>query len=207
MNIVFDFGAVLFNWQPAQLVASTFREQTGTLAAAQALGKNLFSHADWHAFDKGTLSLDEVVARSATRLGLPHAPLHGLVSGIGEHLAPLQDTVAVLASLHSLRTQRPDLRLYYLSNMPEPFARVLEQRHAFLQWFDDGIFSGDVKLIKPEPEIFELLTQRHNLKPADTVFIDDLASNISAAKDHGWHGIQFHSAQELQADLDLWFSR
>ena len=91
--------------------------------------------------------------------------------------------------------------MYFLSNMPMPYARVLEQRHAFLKNFDGGIFSGDVKLIKPDPAIYELLESRYLLDPGHTLFIDDLKSNVEAAKKRGWHGIHFESTAQMESDL------
>jgi len=198
MNIVFDFGAVLFAWQPAQLVATTFPEIASTPEAAKQLAHAIFSHDDWHGFDRGIVEMDEVVQRTALRLDLPESQLDGLVSHIGELLTPIEETVAILRQLAELRSRQQGIRLYYLSNMPVPYARVLEQRHTFLTWFDGGIFSGDVKHIKPDPFIYELLETRYALDPAQTVFIDDLKTNVVAAQSRGWHGIHFESAGQLQ---------
>lgn len=93
------------------------------------------------------------------------------------------------------------LRLYYLSNMSAPYARTLERKFDFLSWFDGGVFSGDVHLVKPEPEIYALLETRYALEPGNTIFIDDLADNVASAKSRGWQGIQFESATQLQAQL------
>lgn len=200
-NVVFDFGAVLFTWQPARLVADTFPHIATPPEVAKQLAHAIFSHPDWHAFDGGMLDMADVVQRTAQRLDLPNAPLMGLVSSIAQHLTPMHDTVAVLRQLVELRRQRPGLRLYYLSNMPVSYARVLEQREAFVQWFDGGIFSGDVKLVKPDPAIYQLLETRYALVSANTVLIDDLPANVACAQARGWQGIQFESAAQLQAQL------
>lgn len=197
-NIVFDFGAVVFSWQPQEIVRTLFPAQAATPAAAQRLAQAIFHHADWQDFDRGTLELAAVIERTALRLQLPDTAVHNLVAGIPEHLTPLPDTVDLLARLRQRREQRGDIKLYYLSNMPEPYARVLQQRHTFLGWFDGGLFSGDVKLVKPQPEIFRMLETHYALEPARTVFIDDLVANVEAAQAHGWHAIHFKSAQELE---------
>jgi putative hydrolase of the HAD superfamily len=201
MNLVFDFGAVLFAWQPAQLVATYFPELAGTPQVAQRLALAIFNHDDWRSFDRGAMSLDDVVQRTGQRLALLHAPLHDLISGIGERLIPMEDTVSVLADLVHRRRQRSDVRLYFLSNMPAPYARTLEQRHLFLHWFDGGIFSGDVQHIKPEPAIYQLLQTRYALDPKRTLLIDDLKDNVDAASCWGWRGIEFVSAQQLRRSL------
>jgi putative hydrolase of the HAD superfamily len=202
MNIVFDFGVVLFDWQPAQFLASDLPEFADTPQAAQQLAHALFGHADWHAFDRGTLSMDEVVQRSAQRLALPHARLDQLIQRIGELLTPVAGTVGVLDQLVQRRAQGGALKLYFLSNMPVPYARELEQRHAFLTHFDGGIFSGDVQLIKPEPAIYALLESRYELDPAETLFIDDLKSNVLAAQGRGWQGLHFENPAQLGAALE-----
>jgi len=201
-NVVFDFGAVLFTWQPGVLVKAHFPQQAATPDAAAQLAHAVFGHADWHNFDRGVLTADTVSARTAARLGLPEPALRALIDGIAEHLQPMSDTVVVLDQLRAMRDLQPDkLRLYFLSNMPVPYARVLSGKHAFLGWFDGGIFSGDVHHIKPEPEIFELLENRYALVPGQTIFIDDLASNVNCARRRGWQGIHFESAAQLQAQL------
>lgn len=202
MNIVFDFGAVLFTWQPGLLIKTHFPEHAGTAEETAALAHAVFGHADWHNFDRGVLSAQEVSVRTAARLALNQPALRALIEGIAGHLQPMPETVQVLAQLRAWRDRQPgQLRLYYLSNMPAPYARVLEGAHDFLSWFDGGIFSGDVQHIKPEPEIYALLETRYDLQPRQTVFIDDLAGNLAHARTRGWQGIRFESAAQLQAQL------
>ena len=205
MNVVFDFGAVLFTWKPAELLAQSFPREAGAPQAAAQLAHAVFGHADWHAFDRGTLSMATVVERTAGRLGLDAQVLTALVDSIGVRLTPITASVDLLAHLHGCRARQPDLRLYYLSNMPVPYARTLERLHPFLQWFDGGIFSGDVQHIKPEPAIYQLLQARYALEPGQTVFLDDLKGNVHAAQALGWHGIHFTSAAQALAELDAWF--
>jgi putative hydrolase of the HAD superfamily len=209
MNFVFDFGAVLFTWKPVDLMAQTFPQRAGTPQAAAALAQAMFAHADWNGFDQGVLDMDVLITRTAKRLDLDGDVLHELVAHIGERLQPIPETVALLERLHTLRAQHPAqypaLRLYYLSNMPRPYARALERRHAFLQWFDGGIFSSDVLHIKPDPTIYQLLQSRHALQPADTLFIDDLQANVLAAQGQGWHAVQFESADQLQTHVSARF--
>jgi putative hydrolase of the HAD superfamily len=200
-NVVFDFGAVLFTWQPGLLIKTHFPEHAATPEKTLALAQAVFGHADWHNFDRGVLSPETVSQRTAGRLGLHEPALLALVEGIAEHLRPMPDSLALLKEVRELRQHEPALRLYFLSNMPTPYARVLERKHAILDWFDGGIFSGDVQHIKPEAEIYELLENRYALEPAHTLFIDDLATNVACAEARGWRGIRFESAAQLRAEL------
>ncbi|MBP7566393.1 MAG: HAD family phosphatase [Burkholderiaceae bacterium] len=201
MNIVFDFGAVLFTWQPAALVRQHFGHLTPTAEAAHALALDLFGHDDWQGFDGGLNELHEVVERSAARLSLPGEALHAMLAPIGERLTPIPETVALLDTLRQRRDARADVKLYYLSNMPAPYARVLEARHDFIGWFDGGVFSGDVKRVKPQPEIYRLLADRHGLRAHETLFIDDMPANVDAARALGWHAIHCDTTVGLGAKV------
>ena len=206
MNLVFDFGAVLVEWQPARLLQTHFPKSATTPEGFGQLAQDFFHHADWQSFDRGTLGLAEVARRTAARLDLPQLHVQGLMESIGDLLTAKPDTLAVLEDLHRQRThkQHPHaqpLRLYYLSNMPVPFARTLEKNHAFLSWFDGGIFSGDVQHIKPEPSIYQLLQSRYQLVPEQTLFIDDMPINVQAAQAQGWQAIAFESGLQLAAEL------
>ncbi len=200
-NVVFDFGAVLFNWQPHQLLQQHLSAHAPSEAAARQLAADIFPHEDWQSFDRGTVHQDEVVARTARRLGLSEEHFGHLVRTIPEHLLPIPETVALLEGLAERRARQGDVQLYFLSNMPIPYARALEQRHAFLSHFAGGVFSGDVKLIKPEAAIFGLLGERHALDPARTVFIDDHPDNVRAARDFGWHAVHVRDAARLAPEL------
>ena len=203
MNIVFDFGAVLFAWRPLELVAAAFPELAGTPQSAEDFAQSVFSHPDWMDFDRGRIGRQRVAELTAQRLGLDLPRVITLVDSVEEKLIPLPETLTVLRELHALRQEASEAvnGLYYLSNMSEPFSRTLEQRYDFLDWFDGGIFSGDVQLIKPERAIYELLQTRFALDPASVVFIDDMPYNVEAARALGWHAIHFTSATQLCAEL------
>lgn len=201
MNVVFDLGAVLFTWEPVALVQQRLSAHAPTADAARELARQMFHHEDWMGFDRGTHSLDDAIGRMALRLSLPAGPLVELLEPMGERLEPIATSVELLEQLRDRRDAGEDLRLYYLSNMPEPYARALEARHPFFEWFDGGVFSGDVKMIKPQRGIYELLAQRHALDAAQTVFIDDMLPNVLAARDLGWHAIHCERTSALPAQL------
>jgi putative hydrolase of the HAD superfamily len=201
LNIIFDFGAVIFAWEPQALVRRFFPAHATTDAHTQAVAKSIFSHDDWQNFDAGRVSQHDLVARLHARTQLPTQVLLEMVIYIGPHLEPIPDAIAVLHQLRQMRDAGQDIKLFYLSNMPEPYARTLEQRHGFIQWFDDGIFSGDHKIIKPDLAIFQLATRQFGIAGQDTVFIDDMLANIEAARAHGWRGVHLPQPYALRAKL------
>jgi putative hydrolase of the HAD superfamily len=201
LNVVFDFGAVLFAWQPRVLVREYFPDHVTTDDHAATVTQSIFGHPDWLAFDAGTVSMHATIERAQQRTGLPICQLRNLVNDIGTNLAPMPHAIAVLRGLRERRDAGQDIQLFYLSNMPEPYARTLEQKHDFINWFNDGIFSADVKLAKPDPAIYALCTQRFGLQGADTVFIDDSLHNIEAARAHGWRAVHLPVPEALEHDL------
>jgi len=202
-DFVFDFGGVVFDWNPAAMVRSHFRDNWYGFESAEALSRAIFTHTDWLAFDRGERTLLEVTDQTARRLVIPLPRMQALLAPIGEQLQPIASTVALLQSLRERREAGEGVRLLFLSNMPAPFARTLEQRHAFIQWFDGGLFSADVRLLKPQAEIYQLLAQRYRLQPGSTLFVDDHRPNVQAAAALGWHALHLTDPAELSKHLAL----
>lgn len=201
-HIVFDLGAVLVTWQPQELIRRHLPARFHERDVAQ-LARELFHHPDWQAFDRGDASLHDTAHAIATRTGIePDAVLRMIdENGVPERLRPMAPTVAVLDALRRRRESRGDVRLYYLSNMPAPYARQLERHNDFLGWFDGGVFSGDVRLAKPDARIYQHLAERHALPPAATLFIDDHLPNVAAARALGWQAHHFEHAEGLRERL------
>jgi 2-haloacid dehalogenase len=61
--------------------------------------------------------------------------------------------------------------------------------------------SGDEGLLKPEPEIYDLLLTRYGLKADDCIFIDDSQENVQGARAVGMHAIHFVESMDLAAEL------
>jgi len=72
LNIVFDFGGVLFNWQPQVFMARLLPARAATHDAAQALVADFFEGfgGDWGEFDRGAIAPALLAERIARRTGL-----------------------------------------------------------------------------------------------------------------------------------------
>ena len=86
--------------------------------------------------------------------------------------------------------RQTDARIYLLSNASTYFAEWFSHRDP-IKDFDGIIFSAPLKMAKPEPEIYQYLFNRFNLKPEECFFIDDLEDNIKTGKSLGMDGIVF----------------
>lgn len=199
-TVVFDFGAVLFRWQPDVLLQEVLPELAPDAAAARSLAARIFNvlepDSDWARFDLGQVETEELAPRLALRLGVPAQAMARLIAAIPPHMEPLADSVRLL---HRLKDR--GYRLFYLSNMPGSYAHHLTRAHDIVPHFIDGIFSAHVGLAKPDDAIFQLARERFALVPQDTVFIDDHPKNIEAARRHGWQAVRFDTATQVESDL------
>jgi putative hydrolase of the HAD superfamily len=199
-TVVFDFGAVLFQWQPLRLLQETVPDLAPDEASARRVAAQIFEsftpESDWARFDLGRIAEAELAERIAARIGVQPEQVRRVIDGIPPHLLPQAPTVALLK-----RLKAAGHRMFYLSNMPHPYADHLERCNDFVADFQDGIFSARVGLMKPHAAIFELAERRFGLVPADTVFIDDHAGNVQAARSRGWQAVQFVDATQAGAEL------
>lgn len=196
--IVWDFGGVLFRWDPAALIARTLPHRISADHSAQHWKHQFFSRPDgeWVAFDRGTLGEEDVVTGIAQRLTWPEAEVRAVVDAVPDELQPIDGSVRLLRAL-----QQRGHRLHFLSNMPAPLADHLGRQHAFLGVFASGIYSSHVQLVKPEPAIYVRAQQHLRLDPATTLFIDDHPENIEAAQHHGWQARLFTGSDALAGEL------
>lgn len=198
MKLVFDFGGVVFHWRPHDLLARTLPHRAADPAAAAALADDFFQGygGDWAEFDRGTIDPVRLAQRIASRTGVSLAEVSKVIDAVPDELQPQPATVQLMQ-----RLREAGHRLYFLSNMPAPYARHLEQAHSFMRWFDDGVFSSRVQLIKPEPAIFREAARRFGASAHELLFIDDHSPNVDAARALGWRGVRFLSATQCESDL------
>jgi putative hydrolase of the HAD superfamily len=78
----------------------------------------------------------------------------------------------------------------------------LQRQHTFWDAFSGIVISGEVKMMKPEPEVFQHLLATFQLRAAESVFIDDVAVNVEAARQVGIHAILFQDAAQCRAQLE-----
>ena len=197
-QLVFDFAGVVFSWQPLALLKREIPLHAIDEASARLWAAQIFEgyEGDWADFDRGTVEPDDLVQRIARRTGLAEADARAVVQAVPLDFQPIAGTVDLLR-----RLRRPDRPLCFLSNMPAPYADHLDRQYPVDQWFSDGIYSGRVHHIKPEPAMFELAAGRFGAAPADLVFFDDVPGNVAAAQAAGWSAFLFTDAAQAERDL------
>ncbi|MGQ5486905.1 HAD family hydrolase [Photobacterium damselae subsp. piscicida] len=154
-NVIFDFGAVLFEWNPNQIV-KTF---TPSDTVQHILLQQVLQHPDWISLDRGTMLIAEVIPKFSARTALPENQIEDFIHHVIQSLTLINATLDIVElSLSSFKT-------FYLTNMSESFFESLNEQHPIISQFDGGIVSGKELMIKPEPEIFQLLLDRSRRKP------------------------------------------
>lgn len=92
-------------------------------------------------------------------------------------------------------------KVYYLSDNVRERVDQINNKYNFLDWFEDGIFSHEVGVRKPNPEIYRYTLNKAQVQPEETIFIDDKQSALDPANEMGIITILFESPEQLRQDL------
>lgn len=96
---------------------------------------------------------------------------------------------------------KQNYKLYLLSNTNFIHQKYGYGNYSFFEHFDKLFLSFEVKAIKPEPEIYNAVTNFSGLKPNEHLFIDDVLEYVEGAKNVGWNAIRFIDNDQLLTDL------
>jgi 2-haloacid dehalogenase len=190
--IVFDFGGVLLDWHPGYLYQNYFPDdETMEAFLAEINFYQWNSQQDkGRTFASGIAELSEQFPRRAHLIQTYYDRWEDSIS------SAIPGTVEILREL-----KQHGYPLYGLSNWSaETFPRA-KRKYTFFDLFDDIVLSGDVKLLKPDPAIFNLLLSKIGRSARECLLIDDSQPNIDTAKKLGFATIHFTSAKELRTEL------
>jgi putative hydrolase of the HAD superfamily len=191
-------AGVLFRWRPRQLLLQALPQRATDQAQAAFWEREIFQGygGDWGEFDRGTVTVPQLVQRISQRTGLSAQEVMAVVEAVPQEMQAIEASVALVHQLADAGH-----RLHYLSNMPEPFAAHLLAHNDFFRRFDSGIFSCRAGFNKPETGIFEAACQRFAAAPEELLFLDDVPANVHAARALGWHAVQFVDAAQALREL------
>jgi putative hydrolase of the HAD superfamily len=184
-NIIFDLGNVLLEWNPERFLKELNLPLDYT---------DIFHSLLWATHDGGLLSRAEVIEKLP-----PHYDKNIFafcVSKIAPFLTPIPEMIEMV---HEVRNN--GYKVYILSNMPKELHEELKALHDFFEVFDGQVYSYQVKAIKPQPQIYRALMNTYQIKASESMFIDDLAMNIHAAKELGIEGIICQNPAQVRAEL------
>jgi 2-haloacid dehalogenase len=192
LNIVFDLGMVLIQWDPRHLYRKVFADP-----ARMEWFLSHVCHNDWNLEQDKGRSFDDAVKEATSRYP-EYATEIAMYRDRWMEMVPgaIDGSVKILEELYDRGTP-----LYAITNWNGDTFRATRYRFPFLGLFRDIVVSGDEKLLKPEPAIFQLLAKRNSIDLADSLFIDDSQKNVEGAEAVGMLGHHFTSPESLRAAL------
>lgn len=192
-NIIFDFGGVLMDWNPRYYFRTHFNDDE-----KMEYFLTQVAHNEWNAEQDRGRTLKEGTEFLVAQHPDWEAEIRAYYDNWTTMLrADIPQNVEVLRKL-----EHTDYQLFGLTNWSnETFPYALEN-YDFFKIFDGKIVvSGDEKLIKPDPKIWELLLSRYNISAEESVFIDDNEANIAAAKALGFLTVHIKPETDLESEL------
>jgi FMN phosphatase YigB (HAD superfamily) len=191
-NIVFDLGNVLISFRPAEYL----KKNNYPPEIRKTILADIFGSQEWLLLDKGEISLEEAVERISGKSTLKREEIALIFKLRTDIMFPLESNASVLPGL-----KEKGFRLYYLSNFPADIFGEIKNRNGFFVYFDGGIISAEVKHSKPDLTIFNIFFERYNLKPEESLYIDDIEVNIEAARTTGMKGYCTYGSVNISDDL------
>lgn len=183
--VIFDIGNVLIEWQPERFFDAEIGEERR---------RALFAAIDLHAMndrvDRGenfTAVLTETAAQHPgyqAELAIWHDRWLDMASPAIDH------SVRLMAAL-----QDRGIPVFSLTNFGIETYALAATKYFFLRSFDRDFISGHMGVIKPDPQIYQMLESGSGLSGPELLFTDDRAENIAAAAARGWQTHLFEGSQ------------
>lgn len=191
-TIIFDIGNVLagFRWEDC------LRELGYEEAMIQRIGRATVHNLLWRELDRRDEIGEDLIAQ-----------FKAADPEIGEDIYKYIDHSKFAVKEYDYATDLIDrlkakgYRVYILSNYGGRNYRYAKEHFSFISHVDGSIISYEHGYVKPEPEIYEALIRVYNINPKNAVFLDDMAINVEAAREHGFYGIQFLNLEQALEEL------
>lgn len=191
-TIIFDIGNVLvdFSWKEYIAGFGFSKEVQEKISKATMLSEA------WDEFDRGVMEIEDIIKLFIKNDSSIEKEIRLICEDIHDMLGRREYAIPWIKEL-----KEKGYKVLYLSN----FSRKAEVECAhtldFLPYMDGGILSYQEKVIKPEPEIYQILIDRYNLVPDECVFMDDKEINCEGARKAGIHAIVFTTKEEAEKEL------
>jgi glucose-1-phosphatase len=191
--VIWDIGGVLVrteDWEPRRRLAESLgltRDDLEHLVFGGEMGQKA---------QMGAIRAQELLEYVCREV---HYPIEETARFEEEFFAGDRLDKGLVSHIRSLKVR---YRTGIISNAWDDVRIMLETRWKMADAFDQIVLSAEEKLWKPDPRIFHLALEKLQVSPQEAVFIDDFAHNIAGAQAVGMHAIQFHSSEQILADLD-----
>jgi HAD superfamily hydrolase (TIGR01509 family) len=189
--LVFDLGGVILEDHfaiAAEKIAALYNLDT------QQLIKTFKKH-DSDIYHSGKASYEmrwQVVLKELDRQDIDIATLTKIHESIFQPVPKMVELIYELAN---------EFPLYILSNQVASILPKLVKKYDFFKVFKYSVFSYQVGLAKPHPEIYQYFIDHTNIKPPEAIFIDNQQDNIDTAQQLGFQTILFKNHDQFMVDL------
>ncbi len=181
--MVFDVGNVLIRWDPRNVYRLMGFDDAATKAV---MAETRLPEINHRQLDAGA-PFGETIARLAEEF--PHHS-EFILAFDARWTQMLDGAIEPSVSAFDM-LKKNGFPVHAISNFNREKFDIARGMFPFLDNFDELVVSGDVGMVKPDEEIFQLLIERSKLEPGRTVFIDDSADNIATASLMGFETILF----------------
>ncbi len=193
-SVIFDLGGVLIDWNPYYLYRKIFQTELEIRDFLETV-----CTLDWNEEQDAGRPIREGTEMLIRRYPGWEPQIRAYYTRWEEMLGTAHSgTVEILNRLK----QTGKFRLFALTNWSAETFPVALERFSFLGWFDGIVVSGTEKTRKPFRRIFDILTERYQIQPGLSLFIDDSLRNIEGARKAGFHCIHFVDSDRLMTQLN-----
>lgn len=194
-TVIFDIGNVLADFDWDRFVRAQIPDEALRTRMNRTFTEQFW--ALWAEFDRGVLSEDMVTKRIVAEAPEFEAEIRQLLDRVDGCIFPLDYAIPWVRSLKA-----QGLSVLYLSNYSEKLRKANPDALSFLPEMDGGVFSYEVKLLKPDPAIYQCICEKYGLVPEETVFLDDMPANVDAAAEFGLQAIRFLNYEDAKEKLE-----
>ena len=192
--VIFDYGMVL--------TGPPDTEAHDAMVRITGLPADRFETLYWtdrHAYDEGKLTGIAFWQKFLRDANLDLAP--SAVDELNQYDARMWTTQNPAMVAWQGRLKQHGLRTAILSNMGDSVLESIKREFDWISRFDVLVWSYQLHMAKPDPEIYLYTLQRLGTRPDETLFLDDKQVNVDAAVDLGMKAIQFSDVEKLRRDL------
>ena len=192
--VIFDYGIVLTGPPNAEAWAAMQR--------ITGLPEGRFTTLFWanrHALDEGKLTGIAFWQKLLSEAGLPqNQEMVAELNRWDQRLWTEQNPPMIA---WQLVLKQQGLRTAILSNISDNVLESVERAFDWIHRFDVLVWSYQLGMAKPDPEIYRYTLDKLGVQPAETLFIDDKIDNVEAAQALGIQILLYTSVEQLRADL------
>ncbi len=193
-NVILDVGNILVDYDYDTYLKSFGFEPEEERKIRQAL----FEGPYWAELDRESLSLPELLEGFVSSAPEYRDDILRVFVGAAAAIRRREDAIPWIRAM-----KEKGLHVYYLSNFSSIMLDRTVDRLDFLPLMDGGLFSYEVKRVKPEKGIYLAFIRKYpEVKPGETVFIDDSSVNAVAAIGCGFRVILYKNREQASEELE-----